>query len=296
MKEELKDFIIYLSSEKGLSQNTLEAYERDINFFLEFLNRTNSFSSWSSVLQQHIINFLGEKKRQNYASASLCRMLIAIKVFFRFLKREGIVLQNETIHLETPKLWQLVPEVMTPEEIDRLLAQPDASTQKGVRDLAILELLYASGLRVSELCQLKIYDLDDDCVRIQGKGGRERLVPVGRKAIEAIDRYLCYREGSASQRDDFLFVAKGIKPIDRVTIWAMIKAYAKKAGIQKTISPHTLRHSFATHLLDNGADLRVIQEMLGHSSISSTDRYTHVSHLHLQEAFQAFHPRQQPTS
>ena len=214
--------------------------------------------------------------------------LIAIKVFFRFLKREGIISQNITLLLATPKIWQLIPDVLSIEEMEQLLNQPDLSLVKGVRDRAILEVLYASGLRVSELCGLTIRDVDDEYMRIRGKGGKERLVPIGRKAISAIDRYLHFRDGPL---EETLFVGKGGQPIDRVTVWKMIKSYAVQAGISKSISPHTFRHSFATHLLDNGADLRVIQELLGHSSITSTDRYTHISCSHLQQAFEEFHPR-----
>lgn len=289
MERDIDDFIVFLSSEKGLALNTLEAYQRDVSEFLEFLNQ-GALTSWTQVEQQHIIHFLADKKNKQYASASLCRALIAIKVFFRFLKREGIVPANVAVYLETPKLWQLIPEVLTFEEVERLLSQPSPETKRGARDRAILEIFYASGLRVSELCQLRLYDVDDQGVRIQGKGGKERLVPIGSKAITALDCYLSYRDGPSQDRTEFLFPGRGGRPMSRISIWKMIKAYACLARIQKDISPHTLRHSFATHLLDNGADLRIIQEMLGHASISSTDRYTHVSCSHIQQAFQNFHP------
>jgi integrase/recombinase XerD len=289
MQRDIEDFAIYLLSEKGLSPHTLEAYRRDIETFLDFL-KPQELTSWNAIDQQHVINFLAQKKEQEYATASLCRHLVAIKVFFRFLKREGVVTKNIADVLETPKLWQMIPEVLSPEEIEHLLAQPKTHTCKGARDRAILEVLYASGLRVSELCQLKLYDVDDTFLRVQGKGGKERIVPIGKQAIAAIDHYLSFRD--CPEKEVILFVTKGNQPMHRIGIWQMVKHYAKQAGIQKNISPHTFRHSFATHLLDNGADLRIIQEMLGHSNISSTDRYTHVSRLHLQEAFQAFHPRQ----
>ncbi len=295
MQQDLEDFIIYLSSEKGLALNTLEAYRRDIQAFLAFLQSHSLATQWAQVKQEQIIDFLAEKKARHYASASLCRALIAIKVFFRFLQREGMIPINITIHLETPKLWQLIPDILSPEEVEKLIQQTDSQTKKGARDRAILEVLYASGLRVSELCQLKIYDVTDVYVRIQGKGGKERLVPIGRKALLAVDHYLSYHDLAKGEREQFLFVTRGNRPLNRISIWRMIKEYAKQAEIHKTISPHTLRHSFATHLLDNGADLRVIQELLGHANISSTDRYTHVSCNHLHEAFQAFHPRQHST-
>lgn len=289
MQRDVEDFAIYLMSEKGLSSNTLEAYRRDIQAFLSFLKEAG-LSQWKEVQQQQLIHFLSLKKHE-YAPASISRALIAIKVFFRFLKREGVISANFTHLLETPKIWQLIPDVLSLEEMERLLSAPDTSNLKGARDLAILEILYATGLRVSELCQLNIADVDEHAIRIQGKGGKERVVPLGGKASQALDAYLSYRDTRAAGRQDALFLGRGDRPINRVSVWKIVKHYAREAGIAKTIFPHTFRHSFATHLLDNGADLRVIQEMLGHASISSTDRYTHVSCTHLQEAFQTFHPR-----
>ena len=240
----------------------------------------------------HLVDFIDNRKSEGYASSSLARNLIALKVLSRFLKREGVLETNFAFYLETPKVWQLIPEVLSYDEIERLLNAPDRETGKGSRDKAILEILYACGLRVSEVCTLKIYDVDDEYVRVMGKGQKERLVPVGAPAIQSIDHYLHhYRSQSDSEKVQELFVSNRGKPLNRISIWKMIKFYAKKAGINKEISPHTLRHSFATHLLDNEADLRVIQEMLGHASISSTERYTHVSKSRLQQSFEAFHPR-----
>lgn len=289
MQRDVEDFATYLISEKGLSTNTLEAYRRDIETFLLFLQAVK-VPHWRDVQQQQLIDFLSSKK-EAYAPASISRTLIAIKVFFRFLKREGVIVDNFTRLLDTPKIWQLIPDVLALEEMERLLSQPDSLSKKGARDRAILELLYATGLRVSELCQLNIADVDETSIRIRGKGGKERIVPLGRQASLALDGYLAYREHQAIDRDDALFTGQGDRPLNRVSVWKIVKRYAAQAGITKTIFPHTFRHSFATHLLDNGADLRVIQEMLGHASISSTDRYTHVSCSHLHEAFQACHPR-----
>lgn len=288
MQRDIQDFATYLISEKGLSLHTLESYQCDIQSFLSFLT-SYELKNWGELKQQHVIDFLGEKKTTGYASSSISRALIAIKVFFRFLKREGIISHNITLLLTTPKIWQLIPDVLSLEEMEHLLNQPNRSTMKGARDRAILEVLYATGIRVSELCGLCIQDVDDDYLRIKGKGGKERLVPIGKQAICAIDRYLHFRDGGVEQA---LFLGRGGSSIDRVTVWKIVKGYAKQAEITKLISPHTFRHSFATHLLDNGADLRVIQELLGHSSIKSTDRYTHVSCSHLHEAFRHFHPRQ----
>lgn len=288
----LDDFSSYIGSEKGLSSNTLEAYQRDISSFFHFLEKKKNLASIEEVKEAHLVDFMDSLKSSDYASSSIARNLIAIKVLCRFLKREGALHTNFALYLATPKIWQLIPEVLSYEEIERLLAAPEIATLQGSRDKAILEVIYACGLRVSEVCSLKIYAVDDEFVRVMGKGSKERLVPIGAKAIEAVDHYLHhYRSQYDSEKVQELFVSSRGKPMNRIAVWKMIKEYAKKAGITKNISPHTLRHSFATHLLDNGADLRVIQEMLGHASISSTDRYTHISKSHLQNSFDAFHPR-----
>jgi len=290
MDRELQDFATYLLSEKGLSQHTLEGYQRDVSHFFIILKK-KGILDLKDVQQQHIIDFLAFKKDKHYAPASISRALIAIKVFFRFLKREGYLEINPAYLLESPKIWQLIPEVLSPAEIEAILDYPDPSHRAGARDRAILEVLYACGLRVSELCGLKIMDLDETFIRVKGKGGKERLVPIGRKASVAIDAYLNFRNEEDSERKGALFLGRQGRPIDRVTVWTIVKKYARLAGISKVIFPHTFRHTFATHLLDNGADLRVIQELLGHASITSTDRYTHISRTHLHQAFQDFHPR-----
>ncbi|HEV8051941.1 MAG TPA: site-specific tyrosine recombinase XerD [Parachlamydiaceae bacterium] len=287
MQNEIDDFLAYIASEKGLALATVEAYRRDLQSFTEF-QHANAVSSSSEANSLQIIAFLSQLKAEDYASASICRALIAIKVFFRFLTREGVVPTNPALYLERPKLWQLIPEVLNCAEVERLLKQPDVSNMQGARDKAVLEILYASGLRVSELCSLDLHNVEDTTLRVMGKGSKERIVPVGEEAISAVDRYLSFRDGSEHKA---LFINRNGKRIDRIQVWKMIKHYAKEAGIAKNISPHTLRHSFATHLLDNGADLRIIQEMLGHATITSTERYTHVSRSRLQDAFESFHPR-----
>jgi len=291
MQEIISDFITYITSEKGLARNTIEAYQRDVNYFAKYM-KANGISDFGQVGEKEIVAYLAELKEAHFAASSICRMFITVKVLFRFLKREGILEANAADYLASPKLWQLLPAVLNYNEVERLLAEPNAATPSGVRDRAILELLYACGLRVSEVCSLSLYDLDDQFVRVRGKGSKERLVPLGQKALLAVDEYLkqC-RDSYDSETQQALFVTNRGKPIDRVAVWQMVKKYAKQAGIEKNISPHTLRHSFATHLLDHGADLRVIQEMLGHASISSTDRYTHISRSRLQESFEQFHPR-----
>lgn len=291
MDEVLDDFLAYIASEKGLSQNTIAAYSNDITKFSRFLAECG-ISTYEHVKVDHIVNFLSFQKQKGEATSTLCRCLIAIKVLFRFLSREKIIPSNISVFIKTPKLWQVIPEVLSYDQVTNLLSQPDATTSCGARDKAILEVIYSSGLRVSEVCTLDIYSVDDTFVRVMGKGNKERLVPIGQPAIEAVDHYLKYfRCRYDSEKQLALFISNRGRRVDRFMIWKMIKKYAQAAGISKTISPHTLRHSFATHLLDNGADLRVIQEMLGHASIGSTDRYTHISRTKLQESFEAFHPR-----
>lgn len=286
-QNQLRDFLIYIASEKGLSQNTLEAYERDILAFIAFLESQGT-TSFAAVTEPLFIDYLANRQK-NYASSSIARSLIALKVLYRFLKREGLIGQNITAHLSSPKLWQLIPEVLSNSEIEILLNQPDITSWKGSRDKAILELLYGSGLRVSELCALNIRALGEKALRVFGKGSKERIVPVGTLALDALQRYLQFRVSPLPEEPVFVN-GKG-KRIERVEVWRMIKTYGHKGGIAKNISPHTLRHTFATHLLDNGADLRVIQELLGHGSIGSTDRYTHVSRTRLTEAFAAAHQK-----
>lgn len=281
------DFLDYIASEKGLSSHTIDAYGRDVRAFAAFI----PLKDWKQVDPPLILSFLSHLKDKNYASSSICRILVAIKVFFRFLKKEGEISVDLGRYFETPKIWQLVPEVLSVEEIEALLAQPKPDSFLGARDKAILELLYATGIRVSELCQLKIQDLSDTFVKVKGKGKKERIVPVGKKAIEAIDLYLLQYRKDAPEEDAPLFVSSRNKPLHRIVVWERVKTYAKAAGIAKSISPHTLRHSFATHLLENGADLRLIQDMLGHEDIGTTDRYTHVTGARLKSAFNAFHPR-----
>jgi len=287
VQAEVQDFLSYIASEKGLALNTIHSYQRDLEAFLSFV-QTKGASSLPQITTHHIIDFLSHLQHHQYASASICRALIAIKVFFKFLSRENLISANISLHLESPKLWQLIPEVLTYEEVEKLLQQHDLSTREGARNKAILEVLYASGLRVSELCALDINHVDDISLRVMGKGSKERMVPIGQAAVDAIDHYSKFRDATPEQA---LFLNQRGKRIDRITVWKIIKECSRAAHINKNISPHTLRHSFATHLLENGADLRVIQEMLGHASISSTERYTHLSRSALQDAFEAFHPR-----
>jgi len=289
MANQLTTFLTYLSVERGLAENTTTAYEHDLKAFFSFIKKSDAEVSVDDVLK-----YLTHLQKSGFASATSARALIAIKIYLRFLHREGSVQQDISVRLNTPKLWQTLPEILTSSEIDALLSAPDTNTKQGIRDKAILELLYATGIRVSELVGLALYDIDDDQIRVFGKGSKERIVPIGKRALQAIDEYLsAVRDYFDSESEKHLFLSMKGKPLDRTNVWKLVKGYAKKAGIQKNIFPHLLRHSFASHLLDGGADLRIIQDMLGHAHISSTDRYTHVSIKQLQDNFQKYHPRWQ---
>ncbi|MEI6242988.1 MAG: site-specific tyrosine recombinase XerD [Chlamydiota bacterium] len=285
MNEYLATFLSYIQIEKNLSEHTIEAYGRDISSFLSFFQNLTP----QNIRKDHFLDYFAHLQEKKYASSSMCRHLVALKVFFRFLKKEEILLEDPSSYFDMPKIWQLIPSVLSCEEVESLLSQPDPNTGIGSRDRAIIELLYATGIRVSEACSLTITDVDDTYVKVKGKGKKERIVPIGKKAIEAIDHYLCHFR--KNEQVPFLFLSKTGKNIDRITVWNRIRFYAKKAGIMKKVSPHTLRHSFATHLLENGADLRLIQDMLGHEDINTTDRYTHISSKHMRISFEEFHPR-----
>ncbi|KAF3362036.1 Tyrosine recombinase XerD [Chlamydiales bacterium STE3] len=290
MIEWLHEFLIYIASEKGLALSTSFAYEADLKKFILFL-KDQGYQNFNAVNEQILIAYLQQLNEQKLAGSSIARNLFAIKVFFRFIKREKGMIANPAQYLSAPKLWQLIPDILAPFEIEALLQQPDLTTFEGARDVAILDFLYSCGLRVSEVCSLGVQDVDDQFVRVLGKGNKERLVPIGNKALQSLAVYEPFRDTVENKKQQRLFVSPKGKILSRNYVWRMIKTYGTRAGITKNISPHTLRHCFATHLLDNGADLRVIQEMLGHAHISSTDRYTHISRSHLQHAFEQFHPR-----
>lgn len=288
MLSQVEDFYLYIASEKGLSLNTQQAYRYDLERFIQFLIDHN-ISDLKKVNQMHFLNFLEACKKKGYASSSMGRLLMALKVFFKFLKRESYIESNIAHYLSSPKIWQVVPQVLSLSQVEKLISEPNIKLPLECRDKAIIETLYGSGLRVSEVCSLKINDVGDTFVKVKGKGGKERLVPIGSKAIDAIDYYLVHFR--KEDKEPFLFITQRKGPMNRILIWKRLKFYAKRAGVHQNISPHMLRHSFATHLLENGADLRIIQEMLGHANIATTDRYTQVSQKHLKNAFENFHPR-----
>jgi len=293
VEADIRTFLNCLRVEKGLSDNTIQAYRRDMVKFAAFATSRNLATK--DVRRGDVVDFLGSLYRKGLDSRSVARHLVTIRHFFRFSLMEGHVDDDPAATIESPRFRQSLPEFLSVEEVDRLLAQPDTSAIVGMRDRAMIELMYSCGLRVSELCGLRVADLQAEagCLRCIGKGNKERLVPVGRQALEAVQRYLrgsrpkLLCEGSSP----YLFLNQKGRKVDRIAYWKTLGQYGRKAGLRKALTPHMLRHSFATHLLDRGADLRSVQMMLGHSDISTTQIYTHVVEERLKQVYKAHHPR-----
>lgn len=290
-------FMNYIKVEKGLAANTLTAYDRDLRKFEAFAEKRSL--SLEAVSREHIVDFLGDLYRQGLDSHSVARHMASLRNFFRFGLAEGAITLDPMLNLESPKTRRRLPVYLRMEDVDRLLNQPDLSTPYGLRDHAILEVLYSTGLRVSELVNLKVSDLEMrmGCLRCIGKGDKERLVPVGRKALATVRAYieksrpqLLGRRGTV-KASPWLFVNRFGNRLSRIAIWRLLTAYGRRAGIRARLSPHKLRHSFATHLLERGADLRSVQLMLGHADISTTQIYTHVMEERLKQVYKAHHPR-----
>jgi len=294
MKEFIEEFINYLAVERGLADNTLLAYRRDLRKYSLYLEK-KGIKEVKQVKRDHITDFMYYQKKKGLSANSICRSLAAIKMFHRFLVRERLIAEDPTHLVETPKTWKKVPDVLATAEIESMINAVKGKGWQVVRDKAILELFYASGMRVSELLNLKVdnINLELGYVCCMGKGSKERIIPIGRRACEAVEKY-CKTVRKKLEKDNitlFLFLSRLGKKISRQSIWKIIKNSAKKARIKKEIKPHTLRHSFATHLLERGADLRSVQEMLGHSDISTTQIYTHVDKERLKTIHKQFHPR-----
>lgn len=288
----LRIFLDYLSVEKGLSANTIHAYSLDLKKLFLFFHKQKI--SWLKATEGDLIKFIHHLSRAKLSSRSLARLISSTRSFYRFLVLDGLIAKSPAINLSTPKLWLNLPKLLTEQEVKNLLAQPKEKNIRGKRDMAMLELLYATGLRVSELVSLKLknLNLEQGYVLCQGKGGKERIVPFGHSAQKALREYLHKARPRLLKRDDpSLFLSSRGRAYTRQGFWKMLKGYGRKAGLEKKISPHVLRHSFATHLLERGADLRSVQLMLGHSQITTTQIYTHVSRKHLREAYNKYHPR-----
>lgn len=289
----IKEFLTYIQVEKGLARHTLESYSRDLA----------RLHQWSAANQKSLLDltradlrkWIASLSRDGLAPASVARSVSAVRGFFKFLMLDGHIKRHPAEDLDTPQRFSYLPRFLTEDEINRLLAAPDVSTEEGIRDRAMLEIMYASGLRVSELVALKQADVDlhAGIVVCHGKGSKERRVPLGKSAIQWLQRYAAAKAAYGKNDSTPMFLNRG-KPFNRHLAWAIIKRHAEDVGIGR-VSPHTLRHSFATHLLQHGADSRSVQALLGHSDISTTQIYTHITDLHLRSAYDRFHPRARGT-
>lgn len=296
MEDHLQDFIHYMLVEKGLAKNTIISYERDLKSYIQYLKHIEQKTSLNKVTRVHIIQFLSYLKEQEKSEKTLARHLASIRSFHQFLLREKICERDPTVHIEAPKLAQKLPQVLSLSEVEALLATPDVNTAYGLRNRAMLELLYATGMRVSELIELNVGDLHLTMgfVRCVGKGNKERIIPIGDIATNILARYLSDgrpKLQSSTYTTKTLFLNHHGKGMTRQGFWKILKKLATEAKIEKELTPHTLRHSFATHLLENGADLRAVQELLGHADISTTQIYTHVTKTRLKDVYTKYHPR-----
>ena len=288
-----QDFLHYLRTECHLAPNTTLAYGRDLQRFFDWVG-DRDVTALSVTDLSSFVNSIGGR---SLAPASIARNVVAVRTFYKYLQLEGRVSANPAELIATQKMWQRVPGVMSPKQIEAFLSSVTRRDSYYQRDRAILEVLYATGCRVSEVCHLKLSDLqwDEKQIRAEGKGGKQRIVPLGGRAIEAIQIYMQQLRNQLVARAgsfvDTLFVSRTGRPLDRIQVWRLVRRYAARAGIDSNISPHSLRHSFATHLLAGGADLRIVQEMLGHANIATTQIYTHVEHSRLQAVHRQYHPR-----
>lgn len=294
MEQMVDTYMLHLKVERGLAQNTLDSYRRDLNKFTRYLRR-HDVDNLADVDRRTIMSFIEDLHTQRRAPATISRNLAAIRSFYSFLVVENLVKTNPASELDAPKIPKRLPNVMTVSQVATLLEQPNTRTPAGLRDKAMLELLYATGIRVSELVELNIVDvnLEMGFLRCLGKGSKERIVPMGKSAIEAVANYMQNGRGKLlrNSEEQAVFLNFHGGRLTRQGFWKILKKYVRQAGFQGDITPHTLRHSFATHLLENGADLRAVQEMLGHSDIATTQIYTQVTAIHLRDVYQQSHPR-----
>jgi integrase/recombinase XerD len=292
----IKQFDGYLRLEKSLSPNSVEAYVRDATKLQQFLLFQKLHVGPLQVSTEVLREFLATLQGLGLGATSQARTLSGLKAFFSFLIMEDLLKLDPTDTLEAPKTGRHLPDTLSYPEVEQLLAAIDLSTDDGLRARALLEVLYSSGLRVSELCDLRLSNIyaEQGFVKVVGKGNKERLVPIGREALKHLNFYLSGVRGHLdikSGAEDFVFLSKNGRPLSRITVFTTLKKLAEQAGLRKTISPHTLRHSFATHLIEGGADLRAVQEMLGHASITTTEIYTHLDRDYLRQVITEFHPR-----
>lgn len=295
MEEFLKEYLVHLKLEKNLSVNTISSYRNDLTAFLSFLKDKNIIDP-SEVNPEHISSFFKLLNELGLSGTSSARYFSSLKGFFLFLIKNKYILKNPIEKISAPKLSKKLPSVLDISEVEKILSQPDISDKFGLRDKAMLELFYACGTRVSELINLKISDLffSDEIIRVFGKGSKERLIPIGSSAIKWINDYLKLSRPllmKKSKSENYLFLNSRSSKLSRMGVWKIIDRYVKEAGIEKEVHPHTFRHSFATHLLEGGADLRAVQEMLGHADISTTQIYTHIDRDYIKQVHKQYHPR-----
>jgi integrase/recombinase XerD len=284
-----REFLTYLQVEKGLARHSLDSYRRDLDRLQTWANKNGK--QVSDLTRADLRKWIASLSREGLAPTSIARAVSATRGFFKFLMLDGHIKSHPAEDLDTPQRFAYLPKFLTEDEINRLFTAPDISTEEGIRDRAVLEIMYATGLRVSELVNLKLTDVDlmTGLVRCHGKGNKERRVPLGKSAIHWLQQYAAVKAGYGKQSSPNVFLHRG-RPFTRQLAWSMIKRHAEKVGI-KNVSPHTLRHSFATHLLQHGADSRSVQALLGHSDISTTQIYTHITDMHLRSAYDRHHPR-----
>ena len=294
MNPVIGQFLDYIVLECGLADNTRKAYGADLESFHQYM-QARGLQSFNAVQRKDVLDYLTAEKERGMSVNSISRRLVTLKVFLRYLEREGLLSGNVTEVMDSPKLWKLLPSTLSTKEVDRLLSAPVGAKPEVLRDRALLELLYATGLRVSEVAGLSLEDvhMDSGYVRCVGKGNKTRIVPFGQGARIHLQRYIGDARPSFQKErpSSHVFLTYRGRGFSRKGIWKLIKTYSRRAGISKNVTPHTLRHSFASHLLANGAPLRVIQEMLGHADISTTQIYTHVDQNRLKSVHSQFHPR-----
>ncbi|WP_078545928.1 site-specific tyrosine recombinase XerD [Litchfieldia alkalitelluris] len=295
MEDQIKDFLHYLMVERRLADNTIISYERDLKEYHKYITKVENLRSFNDVSRAHIIHFLKHLRENGKSTNTLARNIASIRSLHQFLLREKVTSQDPSVHIESPQLTKTLPKVLSINEVEALLEAPKSNSPLGIRDKAMLELLYATGIRVSELIGLNLHDvhLTMGFLRCIGKGNKERVIPLGSTAAEAIKVYIeNARPNILSQKkSEALFLNHHGNPMTRQGFWKNLKKLAMIANIQKELTPHTLRHSFATHLLENGADIRAVQEMLGHADISTTQIYTHVTKARIKDVYKQFHPR-----
>jgi len=287
-------FLHYLDAECGMSLNTIKSYQSDLQQFLEW-DQLRGTTPLKNIDLKYLSSYLKHLYDRGLKATSIARQLVSIKMFFRYLVLEGVLLESIAELVSSPKLWQYLPKVLSPDAVNRLLSAPGSDDQYPLRDRALLCMLYATGCRASEISDLKLRDvyLSESYCRCTGKGNKERMVSLNPVAISALEAYLSHERPTMSGADtaDWLFVTRSGGRLSRIMVWNLVKKYARRVGCSKEVSPHTLRHSFATHMLAGGAEIRALQEMLGHASIATTQIYTQVEHSRLKAIHKKFHPR-----